>query len=61
MSRILGEDWKQRFAELCQTEAFKRRDKEWPFESWDYTEWEECLAEINNGAVPKRRKTAPRP
>lgn len=45
MSRILGEQWKERFAALCKTEAFKRRDKEWPFESWDYTEWEECIEE----------------
>lgn len=30
---------------LLETEAFKRRNKEWEYMKWDYTEWEECLEE----------------
>jgi hypothetical protein len=30
---------------VVKTKAFQRRDKEWSFESWDATEWEECYEE----------------
>jgi hypothetical protein len=38
-------EWPINFPDLSKTEAFKRRDKAWSFESWDYTEWEECVEE----------------
>lgn len=33
------------FRTLFNTEAFQRRNKEWPWNFWDYTEWEECMQE----------------
>lgn len=42
--------------ELRQTEAFKRRDAEWPSDQWDFTEWEECVAELEAGAAQQEKK-----
>jgi hypothetical protein len=28
--------------EIEKSEAYKRRNAEWPSDQWDYTEWEEC-------------------
>lgn len=44
------------FSELCKTDAFKRRDREWMFESWDYAEWEELLWEVEHGVARRRTK-----
>jgi hypothetical protein len=38
-------DLPMKMSVLITTQAFQRRDKSWPFESWDYTEWDECLHE----------------
>lgn len=50
----LANSTKHSFSEICKTEAFRGRDKEWSFESWDYTEWEECMEEVKNELRKKR-------